>query len=322
MDPLKLLLDTLVTGLPTIPIFVGIYLLFRVLNEFDLTVEGSFTLGGSTAAVLILAGVPAPLALLGAVAAGAVAGIVTSTLHFTLGMPIMLGGLLMSLALFSINLRIMGQPSLSLLDAPTLFAPFRDLDPLQKDLSTIGALSAVIGVALTALVLYLKTDAGLGMRASGMNQLMARAQGVDPRRVVTVGLAGANGLAALGGSLMVQNQGFVEVNMGAGNLVAGAGALILGELLFRPSLSRVGRAVLSVAVGSLLYRFVLVFALRAGLPATDLKLVTALTLVLAFVAQAFGKKVTGRFRALVRPAPDNPRSTFRSEEVASDARAS
>lgn len=322
MDPLRLLLDTLVTGLPTIPIFVGIYLLFRVLNEFDLTVEGSFTLGGSTAAVLLLSGVPAPLALLGAVAAGAAAGIVTSTLHFTLGMPIMLGGLLMSLALFSINLRIMGQPSQSLLDAPTLFASFRALEPLQKDLSTIGALIAVIGMALIGLVLYLKTDAGLGMRASGMNQVMARAQGVDPRRVVTVGLAVANGLAALGGSLMVQNQGFVEVNMGAGNLVAGAGALILGELLFRPSLSRVGRAVLAVAVGSLLYRFVLVFALRAGLPATDLKLVTALTLVLAFVAQAFGKKVTGRFRALVRPAAGNLRSVSRSEEVASDARAS
>lgn len=318
MDPGKLVLDTLVTGLPTIPVFVGIYLLFRVLNEFDLTVEGSFTLGGATATVLILAGVPAPAALLVAVGAGALAGVVTSFLHFTIGMPIMLGGLLMSLALFSINLRIMGQPSLSLLDAPTLFASFRDLDPLQRDLSTIATLGSVIGVALVALVLYLRTDAGLAMRASGLNQLMARAQGVDPRRVTTVGLAMANGLAALGGSLMVQNQGFVEVNMGAGNLVAGAGALILGELIFRPSLSRIGKAIAAVAVGSILYRAVLVFALRAGLPATDLKLVTALTLVLAFLAQSFGKKIFGRARALVVPVRPEP---VYSPEVP-DARAS
>jgi len=318
VDPVKILLDTLVTGLPTVPVFVGIYLLFRVLNEFDLTVEGSFTLGGATAAVLILAGFPAPAALAVAVAAGALAGVTTSFLHFTIGMPIMLGGLLMSLALFSINLRIMGQPSLSLLDAPTLFAPFRGLSPVQRDLSTIGALAAVIGLALVALVLYLRTDAGLAMRASGMNQLMARAQGVDPRRVTTVGLALSNGLAALGGSLMVQNQGFVEVNMGAGNLVAGAGALILGELLFRPSLSRIGKAIAAVAVGSIVYRAVLVFALRAGLPATDLKLVTALTLVLAFLAQSLGKKVFGRTRALIlsTPAPVYP-----TEEV-QDARAS
>lgn len=318
MDPVKILLDTLVTGLPTIPVFVGIYLLFRVLNEFDLTVEGSFTLGGATAAVLILAGVPAPAALAVAVAAGALAGVTTSFLHFTIGMPIMLGGLLMSLALFSINLRIMGQPSLSLLDAPTLFAPFRGLSPVQRDLSTIGALAAVIGLALVALVLYLRTDAGLAMRASGMNQLMARAQGVDPRRVTTAGLALSNGLAALGGSLMVQNQGFVEVNMGAGNLVAGAGALILGELLFRPSLSRIGKAIAAVAVGSILYRAVLVFALRAGLPATDLKLVTALTLVLAFLAQSLGKKVFGRTRALILPTPA---PVYPPEEV-QDARAS
>lgn len=298
MDAERILLDTLVTGSPTIAAFAGIYLLFRILNDFDLTVDGSFTTGAAVTAVAITNGVPAPAALVLAVLAGGSLGIVSAALHLVLRIPLLLAGLVMSLALFSINLRVMDTPTVSLVRYDTLFSSFDTMERVPRDLATIGVLGVVTALALGALAYFLRTEIGLGLRAMGTNPLMARAQGVNTRWVLILTLIIANGLTALSGSLLAQQQRFVEVNMGAGTLLAGAAGILLGELIFNPSSSQVVRAVVAVAVGTLLYRLILVFSLHAGLPATDLKLVTAATLVGAIGLQLATTSTRRRWAAL------------------------
>lgn len=293
-----MLLDTLVTGTPTIAAFAGIYLLFRILNDFDLTVDGSFTTGAAVTAVAITNGASPIVAMIIAVFAGGGLGIVSALVHLLLRIPLMLAGLVMSLALFSINLRVMGTPTMSLVRYDTLFSAFDAMDRVARDLATITVLGGVTLLALGALALFLRTEVGLGLRAMGINPLMARSQGVNTRFVLVLTLVVANGLTALSGSLLTQQQRYVEVNMGAGTLLAGAAGILLGELIFNPSSSQVVRAVVAVAVGSLLYRFILVFALHAGLPATDLKLVTASTLVGAIALQLTLRSARGRWAIL------------------------
>ena len=147
---------------------------------------------------------------------------------------------------------------------------------------------------------FLKTEIGLAIRASGFNPLMVRSQGVDDRWVLVLSLALANGLAGLSGNLMVQVQGFADVNVGTGTFVSGVGAVLLGSLVLNPTGSKVVRSVTAVLVGTLLYRFVLVGALRLGLPAGDLRGVTALTLVVAVAAQAYIAPAMRRYQAAVR----------------------
>ncbi len=158
-------------------------------------------------------------------------------------------------------------------------------------------------MTLAALGVFLRTEPGLALRATGMNPVGSRAQGVDHRVTVAIALALANGLSALGGALTAQNQGFAEINMGVGTLIAGAGALLLGELLLRPTAATVGRAMVAVAIGTVVYRIILVGALRYGLPATDLKLVTALTLVAAVLAQRLGSNLGAVATVLRRLSP-------------------
>jgi putative ABC transport system permease protein len=295
------LLDTLVTGLPLISCFAGTYLLFRILADFDLTTDGSYTMGAAVSAVMLLHGVPAVIALICGAISGAVAGMVTATLHTVLRVPILLAGLIMSLALFSINLMIMGIPTLSLLSNGGIFSSFASLPRTSSDLATSATLLGVDLLILGLLMLFLRTEIGLGIRATGINPTMAAAQGVSRTVVVFVALGMANGLVALGGALMAQVQGFVDINGGTGALISGAGAVLLGELLFRPSPSKLGRAMLAVLVGGVLYRLVLVVSLRMGLPATDLKLVTALTVILAVITQLVGRKLGDRLQHLRTP---------------------
>lgn len=299
----SILVDALVTGLPAVATYAGIYLLFRILNDFDLTVDGSFTMGAAVTAIMTAHGWNPVAGVVAAVLVGAGAGLVTTTLHLLLRIPVLLAGLLMSLALYSVNLRIMGAPSVSLLNADTLLSPFDSWDGDAKDAVTIALLGAVAVVALLALGAFLRTEPGLALRATGMNPTGSRAQGVDHRVAVATALALANGLAALGGALTAQNQSFAEINMGIGTLIAGAGALLLGELLLRPTAATVGRAMAAVLVGTVVYRMILVGALRYGLPATDLKAVTALTLVMAVLAQRLGTKFGSVTAVLHRLSP-------------------
>lgn len=279
----NLLLDTAVTGLPYVLPFLGVLVVFRLLDRIDLTLDGSFALGAAIAASTLAAGMPAWMSVLAACVAGALAGVATTLLHLVLGVPVLLAGIVMWIGLYSINLRVMGRPTLALDSAASLWAPFDDLGRGARDGWVIATLALVVVVVLMLVGLYLRTESGLALRATGINTEMARSQGVDDRLTVTIGLAGANSLAALGGALVAHGQGFAEVNMGTGVLISGIAAVLLGELVVRPGTSDVARILTAVAAGALMYRLVLLGALRAGLPASDLRLVTAVTLAIALL---------------------------------------
>jgi putative ABC transport system permease protein len=286
MDAGTLLSDTLVTGLPYVPLVMGVYLVFRIRNDFDLTVDGTFAMGGAVTATALIAGHGVVLSMLLAVLAAGVAGLFTAGLHITLRIPVILAGLVTSIGLFSVNLHIMGEtPSVALTSIGTLFSGFDTLSSAAADRATI-LVSASVAVAVLAIVgLFLRTQLGLALRVSGVNVGLARSQGVNERALLALSLFIANALAGLSGALVVQQQNFADVNMGVGVLLAGIGAFLLGELIPRPPGSMLLRALGAVLFGALLYRFVLVFALQAGLEATDLKLATALTLIAAFALQ-------------------------------------
>lgn len=285
MDASTLLTDTLVTGLPFVPLVMGIYLVFRIRNDFDLTVDGSFVTGGAVGAMALVHGFGVPAAMVLAILAGGAAGLVTAALHIALRVPVILAGLATSIGLFSVNLHVMdGTPTVPLSGAATLFSGFDGLSAAARDWATIGVLIGVCVITLAAVGLFLRTEIGLALRVSGVNPALARSQGVHELALAALSLVLANALCGLSGALVVQQQGFADVNMGVGTLLAGVGAFLVGELFTRPSGSRVLRALLAVFFGQLVYRFVLVFALQAGLPASDLKLATALALVAAFVA--------------------------------------
>lgn len=280
-----LVTDTLISGLPLLPVVMGIYLVVRIRADFDLTVDGSFTLGGALTAVLVNHGQVVPVAMAAGIAAAAAAGLVTTLLHLTLKMPVILAGLVMSIGLNTVDLRVLGQPSLSLGTTGTLFSPFSTWSPDAQDWASIGVMAVFAAVFLTGVGYLLRTEVGLALRATGVNARMARAQGVDDRRSLALCLALANGAAGLSGSLVVQSQGFADVTTGTGTLLAGVGAVMLGELIGRArGGSAVGRIIGSVVAGTILYRFVLVGALRAGLAPTDLQGITALTLIAAVAA--------------------------------------
>jgi putative tryptophan/tyrosine transport system permease protein len=304
---IDVLVDTLVTGLPMVPVFLGIYTVFRLRADFDLTVEGSFVTGGAVCAIAMLHGWPSWLGLLAGLAAAAAAGLVTAALHLLLKVPVLLAGLVMSIGLFSVNLFFMGTPTLSLGLTNTLFSRFAAFSYERSGLATAGVMGGIVIVVLVAFALFLRTELGLALRASGVNARMARSQGVNDRWLTVLTLAVANGLAGLGAAMTVQYQGYADVNMGTGTFVAGVGAVLLGELLTRPSGSKIVRIVACVLVGTLAYQLVLVAALRIGLPADDLKGVTALTLIVAIAAERYLGVLadsTRRFRqaALQRPA--------------------
>ncbi|WP_238009333.1 hypothetical protein KZZ52_27450 [Dactylosporangium sp. AC04546] len=312
---IRILLDTLVTGLPLVPAVLAIYLVFRIRDDFDLTVDGSLALGGAVTAVTVVAGWPPLAALAVAVLVAAAMGAVTAGLHFAFRIPVLLAGLVMSIGLFSVTLHVLGQPTVGVDFTDTLFAPFLDLPSRTADTATSATLAAIVVLAVGAVALFLRTEIGLALRATGVNAVMARSHGVNDRRLLVVSLILANGLAGLSGALVVQTQGFADVNMGTGTFVAGIGAVLLGELLVRPTGSRILRIALCVVVGALCYRLILVGALRLGLPAADLRGATAVTLLAAVAAQRWGRPLFGRIgRALPSRLPARSRDRAPSAE--------
>ncbi|WCB93349.1 hypothetical protein DSM104299_02062 [Baekduia alba] len=286
MNTSSLLTDTLVTGLPFVPLVMGVYLVFRIRNDFDLTVDGSFAMGGAVTGTALLAGDGVGGSMLLAVLAAGAAGLFTAGLHILLRVPVILAGLVTSIGLYSVNLHIMhDQPALSLTSVNTLFSGFAGLSSAAADRATVLVTLAFALAVLVAMGVFLRTEIGLALRISGVNAPLARSQGVNDRALLALSLFIANALAGLSGAILVQEQGFADVNMGVGSMLLGVGAFLLGELVTRPGGSQLVRAMAAVFIGALLYRFILVFALEAGLAATDLKLATALTLIMAFVLQ-------------------------------------
>lgn len=262
---------------------IGVYLAFRVLDFPDLTVDGSFPLGAAVTAVLIIAGVNPWLAALVAMAAGAIAGLVTAVLNVRFKILHLLASILTMIALFSVNLRVMGRPNVALINAETMLTPFYGLglrDFMVRPLF-VGVLAVI---ALVVVWRFLESDAGLAMRATGANPKMARAQGVDTSRQIYLGMAISNALVALGGALFAQTNGFADVTSGVGTIVVGLAAVIIGETLF--GARGILIALIGCVIGSILYRIAIQLALSSdvlGLQASDLNLVTAVLVTFALV---------------------------------------
>lgn len=262
---------------------LGVYLSFRILDFPDLTVDGSFPLGAAVAAVMIVAGVNPWLATLAAMIAGACAGLVTAFLNVRFKILHLLASILTMIALFSINLRIMGRPNVPLLTQETILTPFYDLG-LSSFLVRPVFLGILVVIAVAGLAWFLATDFGLAMRATGANAKMARAQGVSTDRYIYVGMALSNALVGLAGALFAQTNGFADVTSGVGTIVVGLAAVIVGETLFRSRSLWI--LLVGVVIGSILYRIAIQLALSfdaIGLRPSDLNLATAVLVALALI---------------------------------------
>jgi putative tryptophan/tyrosine transport system permease protein len=269
---------------------LGVYITFRVLSFPDLTVDGSFPLGGAVAAVLIVAGISPWLATLAALVAGLLAGLGTSLLNTKLRINALLAGILMMVALYSINLVIMGRANISLLTVSTVFDQVSQWLGIGNSM-IISIIFMVVGIAIVLAILnwFLHTEIGLALRATGENQQMVRGLGGNTDLTTILGVAISNGLVALSGALISQNQGFADAGMGIGMIVMGLASVIIGEGIFRPR--SVTAVLFAVIGGTFVYRLFLNLALRLGLPPVDFKLVTALLVVVALAIPFTRKKI-------------------------------
>ncbi|WP_270420007.1 MULTISPECIES: ABC transporter permease [Acidaminococcus] len=274
-----LLLPTISQGLLWSLLALGVYITFRVLDIADLTVEGSFPLGASVAVTLLVKDVNPVTAILAAALAGGVAGVVTGLLHTKLRIPALLAGILTMIALYSVNLRIMGKANISLLGKETAFTLVES--NLGVAYSQAVLLVGLISCVLFSVLMYwfFGTEIGAAIRATGFNPQMIRAQGVDTNIMLLIGLFFSNALVAVAGSLVAQSNGFADVGMGVGTIVIGLASVIIGEVLFGTRSFK--NSLISVILGSIVYRLVIAIVLQMGMPPNDLKLFTAVLVAIA-----------------------------------------
>ncbi len=265
-------------------VVIGVYLSFRTLQFPDMTVDGSFPLGAAVAATLITAGVNPYAATLAATLAGAAAGIVTAWLSTHLRMLNLLAGILTMMALYSVNLRIMGRPNISLMGEKTILGGWLGLLPPYLSLSII-TIAVAFGVYW-----FLSTRLGMAVRATGSNAKMGRAQGINDRRMITIGLSTSNALVALGGALFAQVHGFADVTMGSGTILYALASVIIGEALF--STRTVFLAIIACMLGGIIYFLMKAMALNVWfLQASDFNLVSAILVATAMLLPNLKSKV-------------------------------
>ena len=263
---------------------IGVYITYRILDVADLTVDGTLALGGAACVMLIRSGVNPWLALLIATLCGAAAGLITGLLHTRCGIPAILAGILTQLALYSVNLRVMGGKANQAVsvDKYDLIVSQRFVRQLSLE-NPMPLLLLVTALLIAVLYWFFGTEIGCGIRATGANARMARAQGINTQRNVVVGLALSNGIVALSGALLCQYQGSADVNMGRGAIVIGLAAVIIGESLLGKVFRNFGLRMLSVSLGAIVYYLVLQVVLQLGLNTNDLKLLSA-AIVSVFLA--------------------------------------
>jgi len=301
---MSLLMGTFTIGWILSLLALGVFISFRIFAFPDITVDGSVTLGASVAATLLVHRVSPPLASLAGFFAGMAAGACTGTLHTRFKINGLLAGILVMTALYSVNLHIMGRSNLPLLSVNTLASQSERIgvklaggatafrvagwEVSVRDAAVLAAI--VLTVSLTGIVLYLflRTNLGMAMRATGDNVLMIRALGVNDANMIVFGIAISNGLVALAGALLAQYQGFADVSMGIGMVVWGLASVIIGEALV--GTSQLGMTLAGAVMGSILFRLLVAVALRWGLSPNDLKLITAVFVFLALIVPQFVRR--------------------------------
>jgi putative ABC transport system permease protein len=289
----NLWIGALALGLAFAASALGVFITFRVLAFPDLTVDGSFPLGAAVSAIMLTWGWEPWLTLLAAALAGSLAGAVTALLNSRLKINGLLAGILVSIGLWTVNLRVMQErANVPLLTVDTVLTPVR---AYVSDANLRAVVVFGVVTLLLVLLLYwlLHTDLGLALRATGENEKMVRAQGIDADLMRLIGLALANALTAFSGGLVAQFQGFADVGMGLGMIVAGLAAVIIGETIVRPR--GVLTVLIAVALGSIVYRGVIAAALFIGLGPSDMRLVTSLIVIVALAVP--------QLRSLVMPRP-------------------
>jgi putative ABC transport system permease protein len=301
----NLLIGAVTIGLLLAPLALGVFISYRVYDILDLTVDGSFALGAAVVAALLVLDAPPVPATVVATMAGVGAGVVTGLLHTRLLMSALLAGVLTSTALYSVNLFLMQGGNVSLTSSETVMTAAEGLGrrflALPESVTLFGTsvsasrlaelalMTLLAGALALALGLFLRTDLGMAMRASGDNPQMARSVGIDVDRMVVAGLALSNGCVAMAGALFAQYEGFANIQMGIGAVVTGIAMLLVGEtLLGRRTLTR---SLAGAVAGTVVYRFIVAAAIRAGLSPNALKLVTAGLVLAVLVLPQLGRRV-------------------------------
>ncbi|MBE9544349.1 MAG: ABC transporter permease [Proteobacteria bacterium] len=278
-------------GLAYALVALGIVISFRILAFPDLTVDGSFALGGAVVARLISEGLPPIYGVMAAVVCGFLAGCCTGFLNTRLKINSLLAGILMMTILYSVNLRIMGRSNIQLLTVDTLLTPLENLD-INRFIPIIAFFFLVTFFIKFITDMFFRTQIGFAMRATGDNEQMIRTLGVNTDNMTVLGLGISNAFVALSGVLVAQDQGFADIGMGIGMIVAGLAAIIIGETLIGKT--SVQRMTLAAIVGSIIYKFIISLGLRLGLAPTDLKLATGLMVILALGFPALKKGKEGK----------------------------
>ena len=285
---IKMLPDAVAQGLIWGILAIGVFITYKLLDFSDLTVDGSICTGGAVAALLIINGVPVAIAMIAAFCAGALAGLITAVLHTRMGIPPILAGILTQLALYSINLRIMGKSMLAVsVDKFNLLVSVRN-----QQVSCLVALLFVVAI-IGLLYWFFGTEIGCAIRATGANSNMSRAQGINTDRMKLMGLVLANGLVGLSGGLYTQYLGSVTVNMGRGAIVIGLAAVIIGEVLFSKIFRNFALRLVGVVIGAIAYYVVIALVIQLGLNTDDLKLFSAVFVAVALFVP-YWKKSRGR----------------------------
>ena len=268
---------------------IGVYITFRILDIADLTVDGTLCTGGAVCIMLMQSGQNVWVAMAGALAAGMLAGMATGLLHTFMGIPAILAGILTQLGLYSVNLKIMGKANQAInVDKFDLMVSLRYIKGVPFYKNTILIVASVIVVLILILYWFFGTELGCSLRATGCNDRMARAQGINTDLNRVLGLMISNGLVAVSGALLGQYQGFADVNMGRGAIVIGLAAVIIGEAVFGRVFRNFGFRLLAVAFGSIIYYFVLQIVIWLGIDTDLLKLLSA-AVVAVFLAIPYWK---------------------------------
>lgn len=278
-------------GLAYALVALGIVISFRILAFPDLTVDGSFALGGAVVARLIVEGVPPFYGILIAVACGFLAGCCTGLLNTRLKINSLLAGILMMTILYSVNLRIMGRSNIQLLTVETILTPLENLE-ISRFVPIIIFFFTVTFAIKFLTDIFLHTQIGFAMRATGDNEQMIRTLGVNTDNMTVLGLGISNALVALSGALVAQDQGFADIGMGIGMIVSGLAAIIIGETII--GVRTVQRMTLAAVVGSIIYKMIISIGLRLGLAPTDLKMATGIMVILALGIPALKKEKEGK----------------------------